>query len=429
MVNKNHGDSKTKTRGLKRSVSPDSSLIGERKVKTAKIQLQRNVGGNKENIIKQIQSEMVLTKHSSLIIVNKEDSVDIPWYQSHQLWSNMMIKTLDETYKCRLNFLDSHPFITTKMRSVLFDWLIEVSEVYQLHRETYHLSIAYIDQYLCNTNNLPKNKFQLLGITSLFVAAKIEEIYPPRLSDFSYITDNTCSEEDILDMELDLMNALNWYINPITSISWLLIYLQVEYDMKNFLNNNNNNHSLRKKRRLSLSNSEILKSSILSNVHRSTDFLQIFSLAVQLLDLCSLDIEYSQFSKNILAASTILLYKSNWPIKQITGLTDDDISICQQWMKPFYEILSESLSNSSNRSSSTVPIEEIYSIQIHNVSMDLLVNVHEKRSKVVPSIMNNWPFRDLLNHLSWSSTLLIKQQNEEKQEKQQQQINDVIIIV
>ncbi|CAF2575825.1 unnamed protein product [Rotaria sp. Silwood2] len=426
MVNNNHGDSKTKTRGLKRSVSPDPSVIDERKVKTTKMNLQR-YDGDKENIIKRIQSEMVLTKHSSLIIVNKENSIDIPWYQSHQLWSNMMIKTLDKTYKCHLNFLDSHPLITTKMRSVLFDWLIEVSEVYQLHRETYHLSIAYIDQYLCNTNNLPKNKFQLLGITSLFVAAKIEEIYPPRLSDFSYVTDNTCSEEDILDMELDLMNALNWYINPITSISWVLIYLQVEYDMKSFLNNNNNNRSLRKKRRLSLSNSEILRSSILTNVHRSTDFLQIFSLAARLLDLCSLDIEYSQYSKHILAASSILLYKSNWPVQQITGLTDDDLSMCQQWMKPFYEVLSESLSNSSNRSSS-VPIDEIYSIQIHNISMDLFVNVYEKRSEFVSSIMNNRPFRDLLNHFSWSSTLLKQQQNDEE-EQQQQQINDVIIIV
>lgn len=68
-----------------------------------------------------------------------------------------------------------------------------------------------------------KNKFQLLGITSLFVAAKIEvnpflryypslfmalqEIYPPRLMDFSYVTDNTFSEDDILNMELDLMNV------------------------------------------------------------------------------------------------------------------------------------------------------------------------------------------------------------------------------
>jgi len=44
-------------------------------------------------------------------------------------------------------------------------------------------------------------------------------------------------------------------------------------------------------------------------------------------------------------------------------------------MKPFYEVLSQSLINSSIRSSSpSVPIDEIYSIQIHNISIDLLVN-------------------------------------------------------
>jgi hypothetical protein len=73
---------------------------------------------------------MVLTKHSSLIFVNKEDPIDIPWYQSHHLWSNMMNKTYDKTYKCRLNFLDSHPLITIKMRSILFDWLIEVKKFF-----------------------------------------------------------------------------------------------------------------------------------------------------------------------------------------------------------------------------------------------------------------------------------------------------------
>ena len=30
--------------------------------------------------------------------------------------------------------LDKHPEITSRMRSVLIDWLIEVSEVYYLHR-------------------------------------------------------------------------------------------------------------------------------------------------------------------------------------------------------------------------------------------------------------------------------------------------------
>jgi hypothetical protein len=38
----------------------------------------------------------------------------------------MLTKTLDKTYQIRSNYLDFHPTITTKMRSVLFDWLIEV---------------------------------------------------------------------------------------------------------------------------------------------------------------------------------------------------------------------------------------------------------------------------------------------------------------
>lgn len=214
--------------------------------------------GNKENFIKRVQSgkeeisinemkflkgnlEMVLSKHSSFDKNENPKSRARTWQQSHRLWSNILKKTLDKTYRIPRHFLDSHPTINNKMRSVLFDWLIEVKqrrinrtinlfflfkqvcEVYHLHRETYHLAIAYIDQYLSQTKNFLKNKFQLLGITSLFIAAKIEvkdisepfpsllstlqEIYPPRLTDFSYVTDGTYSEEDILNMELDLMNV------------------------------------------------------------------------------------------------------------------------------------------------------------------------------------------------------------------------------
>jgi len=193
------------------------------------------------------------------------------------------------------------------------------------------------------------------------------------------------------------MNTLNWYLNPITSISWVLIYLQVEYELD-------------QKRGL---NSEILQSSKLTNVHRSKDFIQIFPFVVRLIDLCSLDIEYSHFSKHVLAASAILLYKPNWPVQKITGLalTDDEISICREWMKPFYEVLSESIINSSIRSSLSVPIDEVYSIQVHNISIDLLENVYEKRSKFVPTLMNNRPFRDLLNHISWLPTLSEKKRS------------------
>ncbi len=65
---------------------------------------------------------MTLSKHSSSLLENVKT-----WHQSHHLWSNMLTKTLDKTYKIHSNHLDSHPMITRKMRSILFDWLIEVN--------------------------------------------------------------------------------------------------------------------------------------------------------------------------------------------------------------------------------------------------------------------------------------------------------------
>ena len=97
---------------------------------------------NKENhnIDRTSNIETVMIKHSLSTCNTEEDDQDdgiiidhldessapLPWYRSHALWTNMMAKTFDETYKCHSNFLDAHPAITAKMRSVLCDWLIEV---------------------------------------------------------------------------------------------------------------------------------------------------------------------------------------------------------------------------------------------------------------------------------------------------------------
>jgi hypothetical protein len=63
----------------------------------------------------------------------------------------------------------------------------------------------------------------------------------------------------------------------------------------------------------------------------------------------------------------------------VLGLNNNDLSICREWMKPFYEVLLQSSStNSSIRSSPSIPIDEVYSIQIHNISIDLLVKIQLK---------------------------------------------------
>lgn len=47
----------------------------------------------------------------------------------------------------------------------------------------------------------------LSGITGLFIAAKIEEIYPRNLSEFAYVTDGACLENEILEKELVMLKV------------------------------------------------------------------------------------------------------------------------------------------------------------------------------------------------------------------------------
>jgi cyclin E len=63
-----------------------------------------------------------------------------------------------------------------------------VCEVYRLHRETFYLAVDFLDRYLGISSNVPKNRLQLIGVTCLFIGAKLEEIYPPKLQEFAYVT-------------------------------------------------------------------------------------------------------------------------------------------------------------------------------------------------------------------------------------------------
>lgn len=102
-----------------------------------------------------------------------------------------------------------HPEITVEMRCVLIDWMIEVGEEFKMHSGTIFLAVSIIDRYLSRaSSSLPRNRFQLLGITAILVASKLEEMCAPTISDLVYVCDNTYSRRDIIDLEGLLVNTL-----------------------------------------------------------------------------------------------------------------------------------------------------------------------------------------------------------------------------
>ena len=149
------------------------------------------------------------------------------WANGSEVWEFMLEK--DATYsKLRSEkILEHHPSLVDSYRTILFDWLSEVSHECKFHRETYHLALDFIDRYLAATTNVVKYQLQLIGTTCLFLAAKYEEIRPPTVTEFAELTDGACKPEEIIDHEVVILSAINWDITPLTPNSWLNIYMQI----------------------------------------------------------------------------------------------------------------------------------------------------------------------------------------------------------
>jgi len=43
-----------------------------------------------------------------------------------------------------------------------------------MHRETLYMCVDYVDRFLSRTSGIKKTQLQLIGITALFIAAKME---------------------------------------------------------------------------------------------------------------------------------------------------------------------------------------------------------------------------------------------------------------
>ncbi len=60
------------------------------------------------------------------------------------------------------------------MRAILVDWLVDVVSEFKLNRDTLFLCVFYVDRYLSASGSLARNKLQLLGVTTLLIAAYLK---------------------------------------------------------------------------------------------------------------------------------------------------------------------------------------------------------------------------------------------------------------
>ena len=114
--------------------------------------------------------------------------------------------------------------ITTKMRSILVDWLALVSYRSKLSPEVLYLTVSILDRYLEKKKATKKN-LQLIGTATLFIASKYEDIYHIEVDKLVYLCDRAYSAEQIYEMEHKILKTLNYQISLPSTYRFLLRFL------------------------------------------------------------------------------------------------------------------------------------------------------------------------------------------------------------
>ncbi|XP_062483142.1 G2/mitotic-specific cyclin-B2 [Pezoporus occidentalis] len=171
-----------------------------------------------------MQEEDLCQAFSDVLLNNVED-IDAEDCGDPQLCSDYVkdiyeyLRELELQQSVRPRYLDGKT-INGRMRSILVDWLVQVHSRFQLLQETLYMCVAVMDRFL-QSHPVPRKRLQLVGVTALLLASKYEEMFSPDVADFVYITDNAYTSNEIREMEIVILQELNFNLGRPLPIHFL----------------------------------------------------------------------------------------------------------------------------------------------------------------------------------------------------------------
>ena len=155
-----------------------------------------------------------------------------------EMYHNLLNEEKD--LKNLFGYMENQADINEKMRAMLIDWIIDVHFKFKLKSDTLFLTVWLIDRYL-SEKQMKRGRLQLLGVTSMLISCKYEEIYSPEVFDFVYITENSYEKKDIINLEFEILKMLEFNVTIPTSnnfyeiISSLLNFNTQEFYLGKYL--------------------------------------------------------------------------------------------------------------------------------------------------------------------------------------------------
>ncbi|KPV73230.1 uncharacterized protein RHOBADRAFT_4414, partial [Rhodotorula graminis WP1] len=161
-----------------------------------------------------------------LEVLKREFKEEVDWWDISMVaeYSDEIFKYMSELEESSMpnpRYMDHQTEIEWSMRTTLIDWLLQVHLRYHMLPETLWIAINVIDRFLSN-RVVSLIKFQLVGVTAMFVAAKYEEIMAPSVEEFVFMTEGGYSREEILKGERIILQSLEFNISSYcTPYSWV----------------------------------------------------------------------------------------------------------------------------------------------------------------------------------------------------------------
>ena len=95
---------------------------------------------------------------------------------------------------------------------MLVDWLTQVQHHLKLSEETLYRTVIILDTVLWQRSVEP-NILQLVGITALLLASKLEEYYPVELPKLIHLTENSYRKKEVIEMEKTILMVLEFKVS------------------------------------------------------------------------------------------------------------------------------------------------------------------------------------------------------------------------
>ena len=190
----------------------------------------------KEKKSKSVQKQdFNLNKDNINYFINKResDSLLLKYGEDCYYFNKSLEKTV---FKIPETLLKNHK-ISSNIRTKMVDWMVEVLSIFETMDETFFLSVNIMDIFFCKTKKVFKNEdVHLIGMTSMFISSKFQEIYPLSLKNFVHkVGHDIFSEEEIKKMECQIAEDIGLEVLVSTSVyDFLKTYF---YDF--YCNNNN----------------------------------------------------------------------------------------------------------------------------------------------------------------------------------------------